>query len=144
MTTTHLEKDKLIKNLHAKISSKNKTISHLEHKLDDQDQYVRRESLIFSGDSIPIVAGNDENCIQIIFNLVNEKLSSEGMNIEPKDLSIAHRLGPKPTFRQDCLSIIAKLCRRSIKYQIFKAARTKKVENFFVSESLTPPNSLVC
>ena len=143
MTTAHLEKDKLIKNLHAEISSKKKTISQLEHKLDDQDQYVRRETLIFSGDSIPIVAGNDENCTLIICNLVNQKLSSEGLNIEPKDLSIAHRLGPKPTSRQDRRSIIAKFCRRSIKYQILKAARTKKVENFFVSESLTPPRQTI-
>ena len=112
-------------------------IDKLEAQLDDQDQYVRRESLVFSGDSIPAWQPA-ENCVDIVSKIITEKLGQE-TSISPADVSVAHRLGPKPTNSSpDRRSIIVRFCRRNVKYQIINKARKSKPLGLYVNESLTP------
>ena len=65
------------------------------------------------------------------------KLGAE-TSVAPTDVSIAHRLGPKPTGSVDRRSIIVRFCRRKLKYTILNKARTTKPAGLFVNESLTP------
>ena len=56
----------------------------------------------------------------------------------PAEISIAHRLGSKPTSGTDKRSIIARFCRRKSKYDVLNAARKNKPTDLYVAESLTP------
>ena len=121
------------------LENKNKTlherIEDLEEKLDNEDAYVRRESLIFSGDAV--YANHQEtDCIKIIQKLLREKLNIE---IKKEDISVSHRLGPKLASQaQDRRSIVTRFCRRDLKREVLLACRARKPQNFFVNKSLTP------
>ena len=119
-----------IANLGAKLSS-------LSANMDEGDAYQRRDTLIFSGSDIPSSESN-ENCSQIIKNIVKDKLH---LQLDPT-VSTAHRLGKPPinvsTDSPDKRPIIVKLCQRDSKNQIYSAARTMKLRGLFVNESLTP------
>ena len=122
--------------LKEELTKKTKKIAELEAQLDEQDQYVRRESLVFSGDSIP-VCKPAENCIEIVSKLVAEKLGPD-LKISPNDVSVAHRLGKKPATAVDRRNIIVRFCRRNLKYDIINNARKAKPSGLFINESLTP------
>ena len=133
---TTAQKNQEISLLKADVTAKIQQISKLETKLDEQDQYVRRESVVFSGVSVPAWK-QAENCVDIISKLVTDKLGAE-ISITPKDVSVAHRLGPKPASTVDRRSIIIRFCRRTLKYDILSKARSCKPSGLFINESLTP------
>ena len=122
-----------------------KKLSQLETELDETAQYQRRDTLIFSGNVVPI-EGADENSAQVIADAVASHLK---VPFSTADISIAHRLGKK---RDDNISrpIIVKLISRSKKAQIVRAriALPKPTTNsgalvnngpvLHVNESLTP------
>ena len=58
------------------------------------------------------------------------------MNVNPADISIAHRIGRKPNGR-DRRHIIFKLCRRDLVGDIFEACKATKPP-FYINTSLTP------
>ena len=128
-------KDEHMATLQQELIGKTKIISKLDAKMDEQDQYVRREALIFSGNAIPVWVQN-ENCVAVICNLITAKFGNEVL-VDQNDISVAHRLGPKPNTSVDRRSIIVRFCRRNLKYQVLNLARRKKLNNLFVSESLT-------
>ena len=140
MLDTCLVKDTEIATLHQEVRAKQKQITDLEHKIDDSDQYIRRETLIFSGETLPVVR-EVEDCADIVCKLITEKLGD--LHVQPTDISIAHRLGPKPAGRPDRRSIVAKFVRRSVKYQILNASRSRKPPGLFVNESLTKPRQTI-
>ena len=126
-----------------KIAILEKTCKHLEvklnkltEKLDDEDAYIRRESLIFSGSSLPACVAN-ESCVDIVTGLLKDEL---GIIVPRNEISVTHRLGRKPTstIEPDRRSIVAKFCRRDRKRDIILACRTLKKKTFFANESLTP------
>ena len=132
-------KDQRIVKLEMEIAGQNKSLEKLEEKFDDLCQYSRRESLVFSGESIPIVK-EGENCIEDICNLVSSRLGP----LNPLDISTAHRLGPKPASpRNDRRSIIVRFVRRDLRHKILDSARKRKPNNLFVGESLTPPRQTI-
>ena len=131
-------KDDKIFLLEGEIENLKKLFGNQEDKLDDLNQYGRRESLVFSGDSVPAVTEN-ENPVQVVCELISSKLTNIDSRIAPSDFSIVHRLGPKPRDGvPDRRKIIARFCRRALKYRVLKAARDAKPANFFVQENLTP------
>ena len=91
---------------------------------------------MFSGDCIPAHT-QSEDCTNIIRKIVHDKLGTE-ISITPMDVSIAHRLGPKPNSTVDKRSIIVRFCRRKLKYEVLNKARRSKPTGLFVNESLTP------
>ena len=116
--------------LEAKITSSVDKMDGFEKKLDEQDMYERRDTLVFSGLALPPEI-SDEDPIMVVVNTVNKAL---GVNLEPRDISIAHRLGPQ---RGNTRPMICKFVHRSSKSFIVHKCITKKV-NLYANEHLTP------
>ena len=111
-------------------------VRKLKNELDHTDSYQRRETVILSGNGVP-EGNNDENCKAVVCHLVKNQLK---LNLNPEDISTAHRLGRKPGYqRPDKRNIIVKLCRRDLKQDLIRASRTQVApRNLYVNESLTP------
>ena len=123
-----------ITNLKSEVSHLKDRIVKLEERIDDGDAYERRDTLIFTGDGVP-VGLSDENPVSVVCGLVREKLK---IAIQPSDISTAHRMGRKPvTQAPDTRKLVVKFCRRDIKKDILLAGKNLK-PNFYVNESLTP------
>ena len=126
-----------------RLSSENKELracaDRLEEKLDDSDAYERKDCIVFSGDDVPS-AGLGENCKEVVLQLVKEKLK---INLQPSDVSTAHRLGRKPVSQgADRRKLIMKLCRRDMKRDIIHACKELK-PGFYANESLTPTRNSI-
>ena len=114
-------------------------ITRLENTLDEEDAYIRRETIILSGTCVPEVT-NGEICSNIVQKLVKDKLR---IQLNDNDISVAHRLGKKPvTQGSDKRGIVVKFCRRDTKRQILAEKRNIPKGNpqstLFINESLTP------
>ena len=128
-------KNEEIEVLRSEVSSLKKEVSSLKNSMDESDAYERRDTLIFSGNSVPC-AQTGENCSNSLVNLIKDKIK---MNIAPNELSVVHRLGPKPANQaEDKRPIMAKFCPRDVKKDVLLTARRARLPNFFVNESLTP------
>lgn len=146
LNTALTSKDTTILELQGKLHQANSTVTCLQEKVsmiqqaaDEQDAYTRRESLVFSGDSLPLFAEN-ENCSTIVRNLIREKLK---IDVEPL-ISTAHRVGKPPTHRnKDRRDIIARFCQRDLKHRVHETARKAKVSGLYVNESLTKTRSSI-
>ena len=133
------QKDQEISKIRQDNASLRKSVTLLEEKLDDSDAYERRDCIVLSGDGLP-AAENGENCLQVACQLVKDKLR---VNLQPSDISTAHRLGRKPaTQGPDRRKIIIKLCRRDLKRDILDACKQLK-PGFFANESLTPTRNTI-
>ena len=138
--TVITKKDEEIRELKEVTCDLKKRILKLENTLDEEDAYIRRDSLLFSGNAIPN-ATNGEICKNIVKRVVFEKLNIE---ISDADISVAHRVGTKPPSQQpDRRQIIAKFCRRDVKRDLLIAkrsfsARFDRNSSLFINESLTP------
>ena len=129
------EQDREIKLVKTEISDMKKQIMTLEEKIEDNEAYERRDSLILSGNALPDGSTN-ENCLEVVQKLLTEHLSYV---IQPTDISVVHRLGKKPISQKpDRRNIIIKFCRRNSKVDLLAAARRVKPSNLFLNESLTP------
>ena len=82
------KRDKLYED---KLSTLQKRIDHLEEKIDDQENYQRRETLVMSGELPAFADGENTSAI------VTEKLAQLGLVVRNDDISISHRLGKKPS-----------------------------------------------
>ena len=127
-------KDKKIDELNDELLILRKRISLLEDRIDDNEAYERRDTVVVSGDEVP-VATDSEDSARIVAKLIKDKIN---LNINLSDISVAHRMGNKPLSQApDKRKIIIKLCRRETKQELLKACRTVKPRNLFISESLT-------
>ena len=114
---------------------KNK-VTKLENSLDDEDSYVRRDTIIFHGTSIP-PCETGEICSDVICNVIKNKLK---INLQSSEISVAHRNGKIPTNQgPDRRGIIIKFCRRDTKRTIMMTKRDNSDGNhtLFSNESLT-------
>ena len=129
------EKVEAINSLQQKVRSLEDQLGKLHDNIDDNDAYERRDCLVLAGPVLPEVS-TGEICSNHVVSLVSQKLQ---INIDPRDISVAHRLGPKRTSQgPDKRPIIAKLCRRDLKREVLQAARSRRATGFYVNESLTP------
>ena len=134
------ERDVKIDKMNTEIFQLKKKVDVLEQRIEQNDSYERRDSVIISGKAVPPVQ-RDENCLDLTCQLVKEKLN---VIISPSDISIAHRLGEKKaTQGPDQRDIIIKFCRRNTKLDLVTASRKKKSPNFFINESLTPQGQTI-
>ena len=91
------------------ISDLKSSVAKLENLLDDSEAYERRDTIVLSGNSIP-VSSVGEKCSEVARSLIKSQLK---IDIQPSDISTAHRLGKKPVNQTpDQRKIIIKLCRR--------------------------------
>lgn len=140
MTSIVNSKNEEIKSLRSEVASLNKEVAELKNRIDENDAYERRDTLIFSGSSIPS-AQTGEICSNSLVNLLRDKIK---INISPNEISVVHRLGAKPAAQtDDKRPIIAKFCRRDLKKEVLMTARRAREPNFFVNESLTPGRKII-
>ena len=107
----------------------------LEDKIDEADQYERRDTLILSGNAIPV--GKDgENSGMVIKELLREQLNYD---LPLNGINTAHRLGKLRAGSKDDRPIIVKFCRRDDKNELMKLRRNlrKKTPSLFINESLS-------
>ena len=134
------EKDSKINELRNENHSLKKRVSNLEDRIESNDQYERRDTLILSGEVIPPYSTGENS------NAVVRKLFHENLNLEisDQDISVSHRLGAKsPSQRPDKRNLIVKFCRRNSKIDVLAAARRVKARNFYVAEHLTPMSQTI-
>ena len=99
-------------------SSHSAHVAPLNQKLDANEQYERRDATILSGPAVPVTTDR-EDCKQIILNLLRDNIR---INVNPKDISTAHRIGRKPT-GINRRNIIFKLCRLDLVHDIIAACK---------------------
>lgn len=130
-----------------KLLNANEEVARLKNEVavskkfvDEQDAYIRRETLIFSGDKIPKATAN-EDCTAHVRRLIRENLN---LDMDPL-ISTAHRLGKPPlnVSTPDKRDIVVKFCQRDVKHKVLAAARERKVRGLFVNESLTPTRQTI-
>ena len=129
--------------LNQQVDSLKDRVIKLENSIDDEDAYVRRDTVIFSGNCIP-ESSQGEICSNIIQEIVQDKLK---IRLKSEDISVAHRLGKKPINQgPDRRGIIVKLCRRETKSELFMAKRnlprTSSI-SLYINESLTPKRNTI-
>ena len=83
------ERDKRIEALEREVDTLKTAVCKLEDKIEDAEAYERRDTVVVSGDAVP-VAHVGENCANIVSQLVKENLKLE---MTPTAISVAHRLG---------------------------------------------------
>ena len=86
------EKDEKIENLEATVNTLKDKINSFEQQMDDNSAYSRRDTLVISGNNLPIMNPN-ENCSEIVRSLLKDQIR---LVIKPDDISTAHRLGRRP------------------------------------------------
>ena len=130
-----------IKKLNGEVTSLRKEVNTLKGLIDDADSYERRDTLIFSGPKVPN-SSNGEDCKIVLQQLVKNELKIE---LQPNDISTAHRLGRKPlTQGDDKRPIVVKLCRRDLKRELVLAGRNQpRPASLYVNESLTPTRKTI-
>ena len=83
----------------------------MENLIDDEDAYVRRESLILSGTSVP-PAANGEICANVAHQVLKNKMKFE---INPNVITVSHRLDPKPQNQAGHKRpLVIRFCRRGL------------------------------
>ena len=82
------EKDEEIVKLKSSMTVVQRRVMVLEEKIEHNDSYKWRNTLIFFGMSVPIKL-NPESGTEIIFNLLKNFLN---MEINPLEISVCHRL----------------------------------------------------
>lgn len=107
-------------------------ITQLENEVEEVNLYERRDTIIISGPNLPIEEQN-ESTVDKTISIIKDNLH---LNIEHKDIKVAHRLGSRNT-QNNNRPIIVKLHSRQQKYDIMRAYVTVK-PNLYVNESLTP------
>ena len=118
--------------LEAKLSSTTDQVSGLDKRLDAQDMYERRDTLVLSGPDLPPERLN-EDPVMLIVNAASNVLK---VNLQEHEISIAHRLGPRRSDRER--PIICKFVRRSTKSLVLHKCITSN-SRIFANEHLTPP-----
>lgn len=117
-----VERDVKIQNLETKIST-------LEEKLDEYEQYSRRENLRIVG----LKESPKEDVIQSIIQFSREKLK---IDLSDKDISRAHRVGPKDQ-KGKSREIIIRFTSNAAKTKMKSEAKVLKGSGIFINDDLT-------
>ena len=137
LTETLTAKCEQISRMEVEIADLKNKVHVLEGLVDDEDAYVRRDTIIFNGTEIP-PASPGEICNNVIREVLRKKLK---LNLQESDISVAHRAGKKPAIQgPDRRGIQVRFCRRDIKRQIMLTKRDNSDPNhtLYSNESLTP------
>ena len=135
------QRDARVVELESRVTKLENHVAKLEESIDENNQYGRRESLIVSGELVPMeVSGED--CRNVVIDLFRINLR---LNMQPNDISTAHRIGRVNSSNGSSQkrNIIIKLCRRDLAAEIYSACRQLKPK-FFINDSLTPTRSKIC
>lgn len=145
-----MEEVKLLKVL---LSDRDKRIAELEQKVDDLEQYTRRDDLVITGldvkhRSYARVAANinttEDSPHEELLTLEQQVvtfLQDKNIDIKHEDISICHTL---PT-RSDKLksSIVIRFISRKSRNNLIMQARKLKGTNVYINEHLTKKNGTI-
>ena len=137
LKTLLASKDEAINSLKTEVACLKREVCTLRNLVDEEDAYVRRDTLILSGTLLPD-ASQGEICANVACKLFKDKLK---LSVQADDISVAHRLGPKPRGQgRDRRPIIVKFCRRDTKREVLFCKRDNSDPNttLWTNESLTP------
>ena len=131
------DRDESINDLKSEVDFMRSRVSKLENLIDDEDAYIRRESLILSGSAVP-PRQNGEISSNVARQVIKDKLK---IIVQPNEISVCHRLGPKPMNQAaNTRPLTVRFCRRDTKRSILLAKRDNSDvhSTLFTNESLTP------
>ena len=131
-----------IEDLHGQVGFLRKEVSRLTDLVDESDAFERKNSLIISGESIPI-SQKGENCSNLVVDVLKDNLK---LVVDMNEINSAYRLGKPPVGQQvDKRPIVVKLCRHDIKKSIlqssrnvFKNSNSSRRGILYINENLTP------
>ena len=122
------EKDKKIAALENNMNRMTKTLENLNHKLDQQEQYSRRNCLLIHN----VPEEKDENTDDKVINVIQEKV---GENVGIEDIDRTHRLGAYRTGK--VRPIIIKFSRYHTRNRVFRKKKNLKGKSVSITENLT-------
>lgn len=148
----------LVTRLQDEIKAKNDQIRQLENRVEELEQYTRKEDIIISGLKPDYKSwarraenhheesrGNDnapevelESLEKQVLAFLNGKLD---LNISSDDISACHTLRSAVASRTSKENIIVRFVNRKSKVQVMKKAKMLKGSNVFINEHLTKKNS---
>ena len=130
--------NKQISSLQADLNDKNKYISTLEERIDELEQYSRRNCLIFTG----IPEKDEEKTDEIIFDIAKKQLNIELQN---SDIDRSHRIpgGPRRRDNEKPRNIVVKFSTYNARRRVFEQKSKLKSRNnrIFINEQLTKKRS---
>ena len=145
----------LVTKFQAIIAEKDKQIECLEEKVEELEQYSRRENIIITGlktrhrtyarastqvisDAHNQNAPEEElqNLEHQVIGFLNNKLE---LSIKPADINACHTIKNKQREKPD--NIIIRFISRKNKVEVLKQSRKLKGTNIYINEHLTPKNN---
>ena len=124
------ERNEAVVKLETEVVTLKDRISKLEERIQCNDSYERRDTLVFPDSTIP-TPSNSENCTQLVTGLIQEHLQ---VLLQQTEVSVCHTLLSRSN--SDTLhkqNVIIKFCRRSKKVDLLSSASKKKVHIFFIN-----------
>ena len=122
------EADKAVSRYKTEMNALKLDIAALEQRLEEQEQYIRRDNLVFHGIGVTV----DEDTSDKIWSVCRQYFPS--VQIQANDISISHRL---PTRSDKTKPIIVRFARRDICQQIYQNNKQLKNTKIMVVEHLT-------
>ena len=111
----------LIKSKDDQISELNEKVNALELKLDDYEQYSRRNSLRISG----IKETQSEDVAQKVLDVFNSKLDLDSP-VTPDQVDRVHRVGPKKV--ETTRAILIKFATYGVRKKVFQSKKNLKAK----------------
>ena len=119
-----------IEELNVKVTEMGKRIEDLERGSDRQEQYSRRNCLLFHG----IEENDKENTDDLVVQFMNEKMD---LDVNHNDIDRTHRIGRRDKNTKKVRPIIIKFSRYNVRSQVFGNKKKLKGSGKSVTESLT-------
>lgn len=133
-------KDKLINDLQTENTSLRRDVKRLEERLDNIENFDRRNDIILSGSEIPTGSSGEDTLQAAIVTLKNKV----NYTISNDRIAAAFRLGKKlDTQASDKRSILIKLHDNGVKHDIMKSFKTTRPQGLFANENLIPTRSKI-
>ena len=110
-------------------------LKQARNKIDDADQYERKDSVIISGNAVPPMA-EEEDTHTLVQKLLKDHFNTD---ITLRDINTTHRLGPLKASTPTRRNIYVKFVRRDVKKHVIKKSKELgRTTGLYANESLTP------
>ena len=120
--------EKTVDDYRVEQTARRREIASLEQRLEEQEQYTRRDNLVFHG----IPETEEENTTSKILEVCRQHFPSIG--VTENDISVSHRL---PTKTDRARPIIVRFARREVRQRILQNKNQLKNTQLMVFEQLT-------
>jgi len=119
-----------IRKLEKQIKQNEEKMKHLDSKLEELEQYSRRNCLLIHG--IPHIKGKDTD--KVVLNFLKKKLDIE---LEDDSIDRSHRLKSTATTKNKPKPIIVKFVTHNDKDWVYYNKKKLKNQEYLITESLT-------